>query len=159
MTPFTSWRPATKVAAACAAGLLVTALLGWLTAYGVGLTGSSAPTTSTIAMPSAQPRVDAWEPAFGQTLDLSETRAGRATRPSAPASTPPAHPSPQTTAASTPAPRPTAAPRSEPTAAPVRIVQQGDRCATEGAVAQTRSGATMVCASTHGNGRMRWRRG
>jgi hypothetical protein len=152
-------RNAIRVVAASVAGVVAAALLGWLTAYGVGLTGPSAATGSTIeALPSAPPQAEPWAPAFGQTLDLDDARAGRAARPSPAEGTPTARRAPVTPSASSAAPRPTAAPRSEPTPAAVRIVRQGDPCTIDGAVAQTRAGAAAVCTTTPGNGRMRWRR-
>jgi hypothetical protein len=158
----------TRAVAAAAVGLLVTALLGWLTAYGVGLTGPSAAGRSTVeALPSVPSETDAWQPEFGQTLDLTDERAGRATRPPTAAGTTSPGPAPGTTPRSTSAPQPTtSAPRpttaapsapSAPTERQARIVRQGDSCASAGATARTRSGAVAVC-TTKGNGPLRWRR-
>ena len=155
----------TRAVAAAALGLLVTALLGWLTAYGVGLTGPSASGSSTVeALPSVPSESDAWQPEFGQTLDLPDERAGRATRPPTAAGTTSSGPAPVTTPTSTSAPQPTtSAPQpttadaSAPTERRARIVRQGDACASAGATARTRSGAVAVC-TTKGNGPLRWRR-
>jgi pyruvate/2-oxoglutarate dehydrogenase complex dihydrolipoamide acyltransferase (E2) component len=151
-------------AAAAAVCLLVTALLGWLTAYGVGLTGPSAPTGSTVeALPSVPPEADVWTPEFGQTLDLTDQRAGRATRPPGEPDTTAPAPAPAPAPAMTPAPtqapaaQPTTAARSEPTEPRTRIVRQGGSCVSAGATARTRSGAVVLC-TTKGNGPLRWLR-
>ena len=154
----------TRAVAAAALCLLVTGLLGWLTAYGVGLTGPSAPTGSTVeALPSVPSEADVWTPEFGQTLDLTDQRAGRAARPSVKPGTTAATPTPATTPPTTtapspsPSPQPTTATRSEPTEPRTRIVRQGDSCGSAGATARARSGAVVVC-TTKGNGALRWRR-
>ncbi len=150
-------RRTARALAAGAAGVLVTAGLGWVTAAAVGLTGPSGDPV-VDALPSFAPQVEPPHPTYGQVLDLGGAHADRARRSSTAAPSP----APGSTSAATPTPtrasRPGPERSSEPTAAAVPPVRQGDPCRAEGAAGVTKSGSAAVCTPAPGHGGLRWRR-
>jgi hypothetical protein len=154
-----------KAVGAAAAGLLVTAALGYGTAAAVGLTSPAAgPVVE--ALPTMARQAEPPGPTFGQTLDLDGAHADRGTRSSAadsstarPSSAPPSTSTPPSTPAPPPPPssRPAPAPSSEPTRHAVSPVRQGDACRTQGAAGVSKSGSVVVCTVAPGHGGLRWR--
>jgi hypothetical protein len=149
------WRRGVRAVALGAAGVVLTAGLGWVTASAVGLTGTAAEPV-VEALPTGAPQPEPSGPDFRQTLDLDGTHADRASRSSA---------VPTTAAATTtqPAPRaPSSDPAPKASDPPTRdaapAVRPGDPCSTEGATAVLKSGGGAVCSSGRGNGDLKWRR-
>lgn len=149
---------AARMMGAGAAVVLVTAVLGWVMAGALGLTGPATTSGAIAALPSAPVQADGAGPTSRRIVDISGAPARPAEGSPAAVETPEPDPPPVAPSAPAPAPAPAPRPTLEPASDPVPGVRPGDACRAEGATGLTKSGKATVCAATPGNGETRWQR-
>jgi hypothetical protein len=142
-----------RALAAGAVGVFVAAVLGWVMAGALGLTGSASTSgPARLALPSAAHQADRSAPTSRPTVDPSAAPARETD--SAPSAVSTVAPPPTRSDTLASAPRPTV----EPAREAVPIVHPGEACPAEGDTGMTKSGKATVCTASAGSGQPRWQR-
>jgi len=150
---------AARMLTAGAAVVLVTAVLGWVMAGALGLTGPATTSGATsAALPSAPVQADGPGPTSRRIVDISGAPARPAEGSASAVDAAEPDPTPVAPSAPVPAPTPAPQPTLEPARDPVPGVRPGEACPAEGDTGLTKSGKATVCAATPGNGETRWQR-